>query len=110
MWMGDHPNGPSKSAATGKSLRILIESSPASFISTSVYEKFPGPSGNPQLPYLFKILSFDKALPLQAHPDKRLAERLMAHEAKEKGSNEQFVDANHKPEVAIALSTVFEAF
>jgi mannose-6-phosphate isomerase len=50
-----------------------------------------------------QILSFAKALPLQIHPDKALAEKL--HEK----NPEKFGDTNHKPEIAIALSR-FEAF
>jgi mannose-6-phosphate isomerase len=49
------------------------------------------------------VLSFAKALPLQIHPDKSLAERLHAKDP------EKFGDANHKPEIAIALSR-FELF
>lgn len=54
------------------------------------------------LPFLFKVLSVGKALSIQAHPNKALAEKL--HE------NDPFhyPDANHKPELAIAL-TDFEA-
>jgi mannose-6-phosphate isomerase len=50
-----------------------------------------------------KILSFSKALPLQIHPDKALAEIL---NRKDPG---KFTDSNHKPEIAIALSQ-FELF
>ena len=44
-----------------------------------------------------------KALPLQIHPDKDLATRLHAKDA------QKFGDANHKPEIAVALSK-FETF
>lgn len=50
-----------------------------------------------------QVLSFDKALPLQVHPDKRLAEQLNLKHP------DQFADPNHKPEIAIALSS-FELF
>lgn len=50
-----------------------------------------------------KVLSFDKALPLQVHPDKRLAEQLNLTDP------ETFADTNHKPEIAVALSE-FELF
>lgn len=50
-----------------------------------------------------KILSFCKALALQIHPDKALAEKL--HEVDPK----KFGDSNHKPEIAVALSK-FELF
>jgi len=52
---------------------------------------------------LLQILSIQKALPLQIHPNKDLAARL--HEE----NPEQFTDGNHKPEIAIALSR-FEVF
>lgn len=50
-----------------------------------------------------KILSFQKALPLQIHPDKTLAEQL------HKSNPDKYSDPNHKPEIAIALSN-FELF
>ncbi len=54
------------------------------------------------LPYLFKVLSIAKALSVQAHPDKALAERLHA------ARPDVYKDDNHKPELACAL-TPFEA-
>lgn len=50
-----------------------------------------------------QILSIAKALPLQIHPDKDLSARLHAKDP------EKFTDANHKPEIAIALGK-FEVF
>ena len=55
-----------------------------------------------QLPFLFKVLSCGKTLSIQAHPDKQLAEKLHIENPQAYG------DANHKPEMAIAL-TPFEA-
>ena len=52
---------------------------------------------------IFQILSIQKALPLQIHPNKDLAAKLH-----EKYPN-QFTDPNHKPEIAVALSK-FEVF
>lgn len=63
--------------------------------------KFPGST---QVPFLFKVLSIAKALPLQAHPDKRLGELLNKEDPK------QFVDANHKPEIAVAIKDGFRGF
>lgn len=54
------------------------------------------------LPFLFKVLSVEKALSIQAHPDKRLAEQLHRLEP------DIYKDANHKPEMAFAI-TSFEA-
>mgnify|MGYP003636390838 CR=1 FL=1 len=51
----------------------------------------------------YQILSIAKALPLQIHPDKQLAQKL--HEK----DPSKFGDSNHKPEIAVALSK-FEVF
>jgi mannose-6-phosphate isomerase len=50
------------------------------------------------LPFLLKVLSVEKALSIQAHPNKALAEQLHASDPA------NYPDANHKPEVAIALT------
>ena len=47
--------------------------------------------------FLFKILCVEKALSIQAHPDKKLAEKLHA------ARPDIYKDDNHKPELAIAL-------
>ncbi|KAI5801278.1 RmlC-like cupin domain-containing protein [Geopyxis carbonaria] len=107
IWMGDHPNGRAHVIGTGKTLADLIAANPEQYLTAGVYKRF---NNDPHLPFLFKVLSFEKALPLQAHPDKGLAKRLKAQEKKEKGKNENFVDENHKPEVAVALSEVFDGF
>ena len=49
-----------------------------------------------------QVLSVAKALSIQAHPDKKLAERLHAEQP------ENYKDDNHKPEMTLAL-TPFEA-
>lgn len=54
------------------------------------------------LPFLFKVLSVRTALSIQAHPDLSLAKELHASDPK------NYKDANHKPEMAIALGE-FEA-
>ena len=54
------------------------------------------------LPFLFKVLSVRTALSIQAHPDRPRAVALHAERPK------VYKDANHKPEMAIAL-TRFEA-
>lgn len=105
--MGDHPNGPSHTVKNNKPLADLIAAHPEEYLTFAVFEKF---NKDAHLPFLFKILSFRKALPLQAHPDKSLAEQLMRQEKREKGRNEQFVDPNHKPEVSVTASDLFEGF
>lgn len=91
LWMGTHPNGPSvlKNSSTleewiGKDPSVLGEESRKVFGDT--------------LPYLFKVLSVNKALSIQAHPDKKHAEKL------HKDRPDVYKDPNHKPEMAIALT------
>jgi mannose-6-phosphate isomerase len=106
MWMGDHPNGMAHTL-DGTPLVSLIEGDPEAYLGSAVHRRF---GGDKHLPFLFKILSFDKALPLQAHPDRALATRLMANEKAATGGNGTFADPNHKPEVAVAVSDSFEGF
>ncbi|EPQ55687.1 mannose-6-phosphate isomerase [Gloeophyllum trabeum ATCC 11539] len=94
-WMGTHPNGPASIYDTSQSLKSLIDANPAHFLG-SAYKKWPRTT---DIPFLFKILCAGKALPLQAHPDKALAEEL---HRQDQGKGE-FVDANHKPEIAVAI-------
>ena len=54
------------------------------------------------LPYLFKVLWLETPLSIQAHPDKKLAEKLNAE------FPTVYLDDNHKPEMVVAL-TEFEA-
>lgn len=98
MWMGDYPDLPAKSLETGEKLQTIIEQNKQKLLGKKCIDKFGG-----HLPFLPKILSIQKALPLQIHPNKALATRL--HQKNPK----QFTDENHKPEIAIALSK-FEVF
>ncbi|KAK6495481.1 Mannose-6-phosphate isomerase, variant 2 [Arthrobotrys musiformis] len=91
--MGTHPTLPSTDIASGRSLRDLVSSN-ESLLGPAVVSKF----GAGTLPFLFKVLSIGKALSIQAHPDKRLAEQLHADDPK------NYPDDNHKPEMAIAIT------
>ncbi|KAJ2432993.1 Mannose-6-phosphate isomerase, partial [Coemansia sp. RSA 2424] len=93
LWMGTHASGPSKVFGTDTSLSSIIEQNPAQALGTLVSSKYDG-----QLPFLFKVLSIEKALSIQAHPDKRLAQRLHAERPA------VYKDGNHKPEMSIALT------
>ncbi|KAM0326123.1 hypothetical protein ACHAQA_006716 [Verticillium albo-atrum] len=95
LWMGTHPSNPSKDVKSGRSLVDLCADN-AQLLSTSVSSKY----GN-KLPFLFKVLSINKALSIQAHPNKKLAEQLHARDPK------NYPDDNHKPEMTIAI-TPFE--
>jgi len=74
--MGTHPSNPSKDVATGRTLLELVTENQA-LLSPSVTERY-----GQKLPFLFKVLSIQKALSIQAHPDKKLAERLHKEDPK----------------------------
>ncbi|KKA26885.1 hypothetical protein TD95_003267 [Thielaviopsis punctulata] len=95
LWMGTHPSNPSRDVTTGRTLLDLVNDNQA-LVSSTIVEKF-----GPKLPFLFKILSINKALSIQAHPNKKLAEVLHARDPA------HYPDDNHKPEMAIAV-TPFE--
>ncbi|CAM1509394.1 Fc.00g031330.m01.CDS01 [Cosmosporella sp. VM-42] len=95
LWMGTHPSNPSKDTATSRTLLSLFEDNTA-LLSQTIAAKYGA-----KLPFLFKVLSINKALSIQAHPNKTLAEQLHARDPK------NYPDDNHKPEMAIAI-TPFE--
>lgn len=105
LWMGTHASGPSfvveQEVLLGDenedaSLKSWIEKNPG-VLGDKVFDKW-----NTNLPFLFKVLSIAKALSLQAHPDKKLAEML------HKTQPNVYKDDNHKPEMVLAI-TDFEA-
>lgn len=93
--MGTHPSNPSKDLATGRTLLDLCADNKA-LLSQPVAQKYGS-----KLPFLFKVLSIRKALSIQAHPNKKLAEQLHGRDP------QNYPDDNHKPEMAIAV-TPFE--
>lgn len=98
MWMGTYPATPSYVLKTGELLQDVLNANKEQLIGKTVLSKFGA-----DLPFLPKILSIQKALPLQIHPDIELSKKL------HKQDPDQFSDENHKPEIAVAL-TKFEAF
>ncbi|KAI1422909.1 mannose-6-phosphate isomerase [Xylaria sp. FL1777] len=92
LWMGTHPSNPSKDLESGRNLLDLVESN-AMLLGPSVKARY-----GPKLPFLFKVLSINKALSIQAHPNKKLAEQLHANDPR------NYPDDNHKPEMAIAIT------
>lgn len=104
LWMGTHPSVPSvvvdDASLQGKVLREVVASDAATYLHPSIVSKF---GSDQELPFLFKVLSIEKVLSIQAHPDKALARQLHANDPK------NYPDDNHKPEMAIAV-TDFEGF
>ncbi|KAF2122717.1 mannose-6-phosphate isomeras-like protein [Lophiotrema nucula] len=92
LWMGTHPSLPSKDLETQRTLLDLVQDNQA-LLSQDIAERY----GN-KLPFLFKVLSIGKALSIQAHPNKKLAEQLHAKDPK------NYPDDNHKPEMTIAVT------
>ena len=90
--MGTHPSNPSKDLTTGRTLLDLVQDNLA-LMSSRIAEKY-----NHKLPFLFKVLSINKALSIQAHPNKRLAGELHEKDSK------NYPDDNHKPEMTIAIT------
>ena len=95
MWMGTHSNNPSYDYETKRSLEDFIKDNQM-LMGNDVVKKY-----GEKLPFLFKVLSAQKALSIQAHPNKKLAKEL--HEKNPK----EYKDDNHKPEMTIAI-TPFE--
>ncbi|POS75603.1 mannose-6-phosphate isomerase [Diaporthe helianthi] len=98
MWFGDYPDFPARVLETGEPLADVLRKDQQTLLGKKVVDTMDA-----QLPFLPKILSIAKALPLQLHPNKDLATKLHRQDP------EQFTDPNHKPEIAVALS-VFEVF
>ena len=92
LWMGTHPSNPSKDLATGRTLLDLVQDNQA-LMSTAISKRY-----EQKLPFLFKVLSINKALSIQAHPNKKLAEQLHSKDP------EHYPDDNHKPEMTIAIT------
>lgn len=92
LWMGTHPSNPSRDVTTGRSLQDLFSDNQA-LLSASISSRYGA-----KLPFLFKVLSINKALSIQAHPNKSLAAQLHARDPK------NYPDDNHKPEMAIAIT------
>ncbi|KAK0613937.1 RmlC-like cupin domain-containing protein [Immersiella caudata] len=98
LWFGDYPNFLARLLEAGELLKDVIGQNKEGMLGKTASEALDG-----NLPFLPKILSIAKALPLQFHPNKGLAAKL--HE-QDPGN---FKDPNHKPEIAVALSR-FEIF
>eukprot|EP00124_Ichthyophonus_hoferi_P001753 Ihof_evm3s101 gene=Ihof_evmTU3s101 len=94
LWMGTHPKGPATLKKDGTLLRTWLADNQWA-LGSKVIDRF----GGGELPFLLKVLSVKKALSIQAHPDKALAEKLYAANPK------NYPDDNHKPEMCIAITT-----
>ncbi len=118
--MGDHANGPSKFTVSPETcwwlnepefvqrhegtqvcLSDLVRVNPLKFLGAAYSLRFP--HAGEDLAFLFKVLSVQTALSIQAHPDRPTAQRLHSQQP------DIYKDPNPKPEVAIALTDDFAA-
>jgi mannose-6-phosphate isomerase len=107
-WLGAHPSLPSLiAAADGASdevpLDAVIAADPDAWLGSSA-PRFDG-----QLPYLLKILSVGAPLSLQVHPSVAQARDGFARESATGldalARERNYRDANHKPELIVALTS-----
>lgn len=76
-------------------LNRAIENAPIEILGEDVARRFDN-----KLPFLLKVLSAGTALSIQTHPNKEQARRLHSNDPA------HYPDANHKPEIAIALESL----
>lgn len=97
MWMGTHPLGTSMLNYGGKQVLLsdLVQRYPAEILGQRVATAFVS-----QFPFLLKILSANEPLSIQLHPSKEQAVLLRQKDPA------HYPDANHKPEIAIALESL----
>lgn len=100
VWFGDHPADPAETP-DGRTLDAWIADEGRAH-------------GVPEhLPYLLKLLGAASPLSIQAHPSKAQAEAGFAREEADgiprDAPERTYRDANHKPELIVALSETFRA-
>ncbi|GLY01171.1 mannose-6-phosphate isomerase, class I [Actinoplanes sp. NBRC 101535] len=105
LWLGAHPADPSTVPVgdTPVELTKLIADDPHGQLGADVEERF-----GPRLPYLMKVLAAGAPLSLQAHPALDYAREAYARQEADPALPRNYTDANHKPEMLVAL-TPFEA-
>lgn len=105
LWMGAHSLAPSQVVQQNGTFPLdkFIAKSPAETLGEKVIQHF----GN-NLPYLFKVLDVREMLSIQAHPTKAQAEKGFKRENDQgipfNAPNRTYRDANHKPEIMVALT------
>ncbi len=100
VWFGDHSGSPARTA-DGRTLDQWLSDPPA------------GTQAPSRLPYLLKLLAAASPLSIQAHPS--LAQAALGFAREEAAGipvdapERTYRDANHKPELIVAVSDRFEA-
>lgn len=94
LWIGAHPKAPSTVVVGDMPVPLdqWIDAYPIQILGSKIADRFSN-----QLPFLFKVLSASEPLSIQVHPNKTQANALHLRDPI------HYPDANHKPELAIAL-------
>lgn len=104
LWVGAHPDDPSRIAGTADTLLTHIDADLDSTLGDAVLDTLGA-----RLPFLLKLLAVEKPLSLQVHPSRAQARAgYRAEQAAGIASNapeRNYRDDNHKPELICALST-----
>ncbi len=108
MWMGTHEKAPSKVVYNDLVIPLdrLIRDDPYGTLGPAVARRFEN-----KLPFLFKVLSAERPLSIQAHPDKYQAiegferENLKGIPVDSPARN--YRDSSHKPELICALEPLW---
>lgn len=102
LWFGAHPLGPAV-VPGGEGLDAVIARDPARMLGEDVARAFEN-----RLPYLLKLIAAERPLSLQVHPTREhAAESFAAESAAGLGLDSPlrtYRDANHKPEMLVALT------
>jgi mannose-6-phosphate isomerase len=114
LWFGTHPKGLTLGCINGvkRPIRDIIAENPREILGESVIARF-----GEELPFLFKVLSINEALSIQSHPSKSTNPWSGKREMPEAFANnhagylhwkdpQNYPDENHKPEIAVALTTL----
>ena len=108
IWMGAHPKASSSLILDEATIPLdhAISEDSIGWLGPAVSQRYDG-----EFPFLLKLLSAEKALSIQAHPNRRQAEEGYAREEREGiclGAGERnYQDRNHKPEMMLALTDFF---
>ncbi|ASZ12911.1 mannose-6-phosphate isomerase, class I [Chitinophaga pendula] len=103
-WMGAHQSAPATITTSEGPVKLdqLAAAHPDQVLGARVQQQFG------QLPYLLKILDVKDMLSIQVHPTKSEAEKGFARENEAgiplNAADRNYKDANHKPEIMVALS------
>ena len=109
LWMGIHPEGPSKviDIFSGED----TESETSLYLSELILrdkELYLGSIGFDTLPFLLKVIAAEKPLSIQAHPSLKQAQEGWARESNSgihlDSPLRNYRDQNHKPEIICAIN------